>query len=136
MRALSAFPLVAFGVVAGVLSLNASAFDAAALQKEVDEMNQSLPAMVSPVLREEPIRFTGKALMYTFTRVGDAGQKGGRNLNVAARAYLLRQLCGDPDTRQMLRDGLTFTFSYVDDATAPTDGTAVTDRDCPASTAR
>ena len=131
MRAVASLPVLAAAVTACLLSSNASAFDASAVQKEVDEMNQSLPAMVSPVLREEPIRFTGKALLYTFTRVGDASAK---NLNVTARAYLLRQLCGDPETRQMMRDGLTFTFTYVDEAKAPTPGTVVTDRDCTTQT--
>ncbi len=127
MRALPALPLVATGIVAALLSLNASAFETSAVQKEVDEMNQSLPAMVSPVLREEKIRFTGKSLLYTFTRVGDRSAK---NLNVTARAYLLRQLCSDADTRQMMRDGLTFTFTYVDEAQTPTTGAVVTDQDC------
>ena len=66
-------------------------------------------------------------LMYTFTRVGDASAK---NLNVTARAYLLRQLCADADTRQMMRDGLTFTFTYVDEAKAPTTGAVIGDGDC------
>ena len=132
MRVITA-PLFATGLMVALVSSTASAFDAAAVRKEVDEMNESLPAMVSPVLREEKIRFTGKALTYTFTRVGDRSAK---DLNVTARAYLLRQLCGDPDTRQMLRDGLTFDFRYVDDAAAPVDGTAVTDRDCPVTPQR
>ena len=66
---------------------------------------------------------------YTFTRVGG---RDDRNLNVTARAYLLRQLCGDTDTRQMMRDGLTFTFTYVDEAKAPTPGTVITEQDCQA----
>lgn len=127
MRPITVTPLVATGIVAGLLSMNASAFDASAVQKEVDEMNRSLPAMVSPVLREEPIRFTGKALLYTFTQVGDRNAK---DLNVTARAYLLRKLCGDADTRQMMRDGLTFTFTYVDEAQTPTTGAVFTDQDC------
>ena len=118
-------------VLVGILlSTTAFALDTPAVQREVDAMNQSLPAMVSPVLREEPIRFDGKALMYTFTRVGG---KDERNLNVTARAYLLRQLCGDNDTRQMLHDGLAFTFTYVDEGQAAPVGAAITDRDCPAA---
>ena len=122
-------PALAVAAITTLVSANAVAFDATAVQKEVDEMNRSLPAMVSPVLREEPIRFTGKALMYTFTRVGD---KAERNLNVTARAYLLRQLCSDADTRDMMRDGLTFTFTYVDEGKAPVQGAVITEQDCKA----
>ena len=119
--------------VAAAIALPAAAFDAAAVQKEVDAMNQSLPTMVSPVLREEPIRFTGTALMYTFTHVGQTPEEVARkNLNVTARAYLLRQLCTDADTRQMMRDGLLFTFTYQTDATATShaDGAVISEGDC------
>lgn len=128
LNALTAFATLV-GSLSALVSTGAFALDPAAVQHEVDEMNQSLPAMVSPVLREEQIRFSGQSLMYTFTRVG---AKDDRNLNVTARAYLLRKLCGDADTRQMMREGLTFTFAYVDEGKAPSAGTVVTDRDCPA----
>ena len=48
MKTILFVPILAIAL----LPLDAFAFDATAVRKEVDEMNQSLPAMVSPVLRE------------------------------------------------------------------------------------
>ena len=67
---LKSLTIVAAAAVGAFLAPAARAFDRDAVQKEVDAMNQSLPAMVSPVLRQERIDFTGKALMYRFTHVG------------------------------------------------------------------
>ncbi len=120
--------------VAALAPFAAHAYDRAAVQHEIDEMNQSLPAMVSPVLREEPIRFAGGSLIYSFTRVGPASGDTARDLNVTARGYLLQQLCSDTDTRQMMREGLTFSFTYNDaavDAARPSrPGTQVVEKDC------
>ncbi len=127
----------AIGAAAVFASLDASAFDQAAVQREVDGMNQSLPAMVSPVLREEPVQFTGKTLMYTFTHIGRSTDEiAKQNLNVSARSYLLARLCADADTRDMMREGLTFTFSYVDEKTARRDGAVLTEADCAATDKR
>lgn len=130
---MSSFKSLSLVTIATLIGAPAFAFDPDAVQKEVDAMNQSLPTMVSPVLREEPIRFSGKALMYTFTHVGRTPEDVAKqNLNVTARAYLLRQLCTDADTRQMMRDGLLFTFTYRVDSTptAHVDGAFITDADC------
>ncbi len=131
MRAITLSVVVAASSAALLASASASAFDQAAVQREVESLNESLPAMVSPVLREEPVKFTGKALLYTFTHVGRSADDIARqNVGANARSYLLGQLCNDADTRDLMHDGLVFSFVYVDPATTRTDGAVITEQDC------
>ncbi len=121
----------AAGLACMLTTATASAVDQTAIEHEVAGMNASLPAMVSPVLREEPIRFNGAELDYTFTRVGHrVGEPSAPAMAANARRYLLQRLCDDPDTRQMMRDGIVFSFGYVDDVGVDANRVLINESDC------
>ena len=119
------------GVIAAMSCTVVMAADQEAIKREIAGMNESLPAMVSPVLREEPIRFNGAQLQYTFTRVGGrTDATAGQQQTAIAKSYLLTRLCGDPDTRAMMQDGLVFSFAYIDDGAAQGDPMLLNESDC------
>ena len=116
-------------IAALLTSTAALAVDQDAIKAEVAGMNDSLPAMVAPALREEKVRFNGAELAYTITRVGQPAANSDQ-LASTARAYLLSRLCTDPDTRQMMRDGIVFSFGYVNETGADTDRLLLNESDC------
>ena len=126
------FAIVCTTAIAALLaSTAAQAIDQGAIEREVAGMNDSLPAMVSPVLREEKVRFNGAELAYTFTRVGTPPTgANAADLAGAARSYLLNRLCDDPDTRQMMRDGIVFSFGYADAAGVEANRLLINESDC------
>lgn|GEM_PF-4618111 len=131
MSAIRLSAVCAAGLLGVSIGAPALALDPSAIEHEVAGMNASLPAMVSPVLREEPIRFNGAELDYTFTRVGHrAGEPSAPAMAANARRYLLQRLCDDPDTRQMMRDGIVFSFGYVDDANVDANRVLINESDC------
>jgi hypothetical protein len=125
------FAIACAGVIAAFASTSALAVDQASIEREVAGMNESLPAMVSPVLREEKVRFNGAELAYTFTRVGPAtGAVSSEQVAAGARSYLLTRLCDDPDTRQMMHDGVVFSFGYVNEAGVDANRLLINESDC------
>ena len=124
------FAIVGTGLATLLGSVSAFAVDQASIQNEVAGMNESLPAMVSPVLREEKVRFNGAELAYTFTRVGPQDGASSEQIAASARTYLLTRLCDDPDTRQMMHDGLVFSFGYVNDAGVDANRLLINESDC------
>ena len=65
-------------------------------------------------LRQERVVVDGMTLVYSYTHLTlDSGQLRKMRLEVTQRPYILPQLCSDPDTGRMLREGVRFRYLYA-----------------------
>jgi hypothetical protein len=76
-------------------------------------LNQSLPKGVAKDLRQDMIKANGMALYYYFTHLTLTGnQLKQMHLESSQRPNIIPQICSDPTTSRLLREGVAFHYIY------------------------
>lgn len=108
----AAFALCLFGASAVSQTLKTNPLDAR-LKPYVDRMNERLPTMVAPTLRQERVSVFNGVLTYTYTELSRSrSELNAMDLSSTQRPYIFPAICKAPDTGRMLRDGVSFRYLY------------------------
>lgn len=83
------------------------------LQPYLARLNQRLPAMVAPTLRQEKSTVFNGVMTSIYTEVTrTAAELAQMNLSVTQRPFIFPAICQTNDTGRMLREGYSFRYLY------------------------